>query len=331
MTEEKEVRRGEVWWVASEGSSDWEMNFGRPAVVVSGNDGNEKTDWVIVAFTSSKAPRVTAIFPKVQTPDGMKRVLCNKIFTVKKTRLERKICTLTESEMIRVSGALAVAMCIPQYPAKTVVESPKQPADDTVALRCEIDMLRRMYETVIDQLVEMRVANDLAQRANLPKVEVAPEVVEEPPVVEAVVVVEPAPVVERVTVARESVDINHCSEMVLREMGLSEADCDAIIGCRPFVSVLELYCVPDIDTKWVTANEHRFICTPVGSEEPVKKVNLNTCGGRDLIELGMSSSSAYKITSYRNRKGPFAAVEDLMKIHGIGQRFVDTWADKLEV
>ena len=273
MVEEKEIRRGDVWWISAGTGSDWEQNFGRPAVVISGDTGNMKSEEAIVAFVTSTPSRPSPICPKVEFPEGSRRVLCHKIFTVKQDRFDRKICTLTESEMIRVSGALAVAMCIPQYPAKPVIDAPKTSVDETEALRCERDMWQRMYQTVIDQLVEMRVAADLARRMpEKPKVTKA-EVVEEKPV-------KVKPPVAKVSVP-EVVDINYCSDVALREMGLSQADCDNIIACRPFESVLELNCVPDLDTKWVAANEGRLICTPIGSDEPVKKVNLNTCKAKD--------------------------------------------------
>ena len=299
-----------------------EWGAGRPAVIVSGDAGNRTCPTVIVAYTTTQKKPSMPIHVRVKIDGVPNVIMCNAVRHVDKELLERKIWTLTESEMIRVGGALAVAMCIPQYPAKTVVEPPKQTADDTVALRCERDMWQRMYETVLNQLVEMRVNADLA------RAEAKAPVMEEP-VIEDESVVEPAPVVGRVPVERGVVDINHCSEMALREMGLSEVDCTSIISCRPFQSVLELNCVPDLDTKWVAANEGRFICTPIATE--VVKVNLNTCAARELIGLGIKSSTAYKITSYRKHHGPFASVGELVNVPSVGQRFVDTWADKLEV
>lgn len=317
MNEEKVVRRGEVWWVAAEGSSDWEMNFGRPAVVISGNVGNEKSDWVIVAFISSQKRPPAAIFPNVMFPEGTRRVLCNQIYTVKKDRLDRKICELTESEMVRVGGALAVAMCIPQYSKPQ--PKPEEPVD-VVALRCERDMWQKMYETVLGQLVDMQVAADVVRKTT---------VVEKPPVVEP----KPPKKKEKLSVVKEEpllVDINHCSELALRELGLSDADVVSVISCRPFESVLELNCVPDLDTGWVAANEHRFVCTPVVAEG-TKKVNINTCMPRDLVAIGVNINTARRITSHRKRNGKFGAREDVMNVTGVGQKWLDQWIDKLEV
>ena len=307
MLEEKIVRRGEVWWVNSGATVGQEQAFGRPGVVISSDAGNETCPTVMVAYTTTQS-KAYPFHTKVSMKGKPSRVLCTCVDTVDKSRLDRKIGTLTAPEMIRVGGGLAIAQAIPQYPSKPAVETSQTKED--VALRCERDMWRRMYETVLDQLVEMRVNQDLTPRP--PVVEMLPVIEEETPV---------APVVE--------VDINHCDDQALMELGLTPADCDSIIACRPFESVLELNCVPDLDTKWVAANEHRLICTPLVDKGV--KVNLNLCAAKDLMRVGIAKGTAYKITSHRKRFGAFTAVEDLTKVHGVGQGTVDKFKDVLEV
>lgn len=318
MLEEKVVRRGEVWWVDAGISVGSEEKMGRPGVIVSGDSWNQRYNTVNVVYTSSQVVKGDPTRPKIESLGKNSRATCNHVYTVDKSRLDRKVCELTEPEMIRVAGALAVVMQIPQYRhnAKPQPQPKQEEPADVVALRCERDMWQRMYETVMGQLVEMRVAADMARR------------LEKPPVVE-----KPKPPV----VKKEEpllVDINHCSELALRELGLRDADAASVISCRPFESVLELNCVPDLDTGWVAANEHRFICTPIAVDETPKetgKVNINTCQAKDLISLGMDKNRVYKITSDRKKNGAFLTVEDLTRVAGIGQKWLDQWIDKLEV
>lgn len=331
MDGEKVVRRGEVWWVKSMDSFGQEYGSGRPAVVVSGDAGNKNCPTVIVAYTTTRPKPSMAVNVRVMVDGVRNTVLCNAVNHVDKGRLDRKIGELTESEMVRVGGALAVAMCIPQYSKP----QPKQeePAD-VVALRCERDMWQQMYEKILAMLVDLRMRETVAQISVVQKT--VTEVIEKPPVVE-----EPKPPKtkkEKPPVVKKEepllVDINHCSELALRELGLSDADVASVIACRPFEFVLELNCVPDLDTGWVAANEHRFICTPIAPQEPpqeTEKVNLNTCKPKDLREIGIAQSIAYKIASDRKKNGPFALVGDVTRVQGIGQRWFDTWADKLEV
>ena len=311
MLEEKVVRRGEVWWIDAGISVGAEEKSGRPGVIISSDTGNEKCPTVIVAYTTTQ--RIWGdVNQRVVVAGRTNRVRCNQLFTVDKSRLTKKLGTLSAEDMASVDTGVAIAV---------EIQPPKQgePAD-VVALRSECDMWRRMYEKVLDQLVDMRVAADMALLEKPPVVEQKPPVVkhEKPPVAKKEELL--------------PVDINHCSELALRELGLSDADVASVIACRPYESVLELNCVPDLDTGWVAANEHRFVCTPIVTETPpVMKVNLNTCCGEDLIALGVSSAAAYRITSDRKRNGPFLVVSDLLRVKGVGQKFLDTWADKLEV
>lgn len=310
MLEEKVVRRGEVWWVGAGINVGSEVAMGRPGVIVSSDTGNEKSRTVIVVYMTTK-PLWGNVTPKVRVGDKSRWVLCHQLATVDQSRLERKDGALTPEDMAKVDAGLTVALDV------TTTPEPKQ-SDDVPALRCERDMWHRMYEKVLDQLVDMRVSADMALLEKPPVVEQKPRAVkpEKPPVVKQK---DPVPV-----------DINHCSELALRELGLSDADVASVIDCRPYESVLELNCVPDLDTGWVAANEHRFVCTPVVAEG-TKKVNLNTCRALDLRRIGVNETAAYHITSDRKRNGLFARVEDVTRVRGIGQKWLDRWIDKLEV
>lgn len=320
MSEEKVVRRGEVWWISAGITVGAEVAMGRPGVIVSSDTGNEKSKTVIVAYVTTKLlwGNVT---PKVRVGDKSRWVLCHQLASVDRSRLERKDGVLTPEDMAKVDAGLTITLDVTTKP------EPKQeePAD-VVALRCERDMWKGMYDKVLEMLVDQRVTVAVEQKTAVVAQKTEEPVVkqEKPPVVKR----EKPPVVKRDE--RLLVDINHCSELALRELGLSDADATKIIECRPYESVLELNCVPDLDTGWVVANEHLFVCTPVVVDE-VKKVNINTCVARDLMALGMDKNRVYKITSHRKKNGPFALVGDLVNVAGISQKWLDQWIDKLEV
>jgi competence protein ComEA len=59
--------------------------------------------------------------------------------------------------------------------------------------------------------------------------------------------------------------------------------------------------------------------------EPVTKpaalVNLNTATERELEQLpGVGAATAARIVEYRQKKGPFKKVEELMNVQGIGEK-----------
>lgn len=161
-----EYLRGEVYWICLDDSVGGEEKTGRPGVIVSADGLNEKSESVTIAFLSKQGFN-TATRPSIADPKGgRQRVLCDQLRTVDKSRLTKYMHTLDKSELVRVTGALACTFCIaPPRP-----EEKREPEDnDQTALRCEADMWHRMYEKVMDQLVEIRVAADMAKKTVKPK------------------------------------------------------------------------------------------------------------------------------------------------------------------
>lgn len=63
-----------------------------------------------------------------------------------------------------------------------------------------------------------------------------------------------------------------------------------------------------------------------------KSINLNTATKEQLIQLpGVGESTAEKIIMYRNDKGSFKKIEDIMKIKGIGSKKFEKMKNYLTV
>lgn len=64
----------------------------------------------------------------------------------------------------------------------------------------------------------------------------------------------------------------------------------------------------------------------------VPKVNLNTATAAQLESLtGVGPATARAIVSYRSRRGPFAKIEDLLNIDGIGPKKLESLRDQVEL
>lgn len=52
-----------------------------------------------------------------------------------------------------------------------------------------------------------------------------------------------------------------------------------------------------------------------------ERINLNTASAEDLMRLpGIGKTRAADIVAYRQAKGPFSRLEDIMEVSGIGQK-----------
>ncbi len=68
------------------------------------------------------------------------------------------------------------------------------------------------------------------------------------------------------------------------------------------------------------------------AEDVVQKININTATAQQLMELkGVGEKLAQRIIEYRTQNGPFAAVEDLTKVNGIGPKILADNASVLTV
>lgn len=63
-----------------------------------------------------------------------------------------------------------------------------------------------------------------------------------------------------------------------------------------------------------------------------KSINLNSAGIDELVSLpGIGESTAEKIIEYRNKKGKFKKIQDIMKVKGIGQKKFDNIKEYLVI
>ena len=334
---EKEVKRGDVWWISLDDSVGYEMQTGRPALVVSADGINEKISTVVVAYLTTSDLTSSPSKVKFYLNGRTSAVICNQLRTVDKSRLTTYVASLSEDDMRRVMGALALTLCIPYgkttpVPAPVSTPAPAKNNSDVVALQVELDLLRKQYDIVLEKLVEKRVSEDIAKRT-------APSKVPEKVVEVAPPVVEPAP---------NRFEINSCTLEELRSIGCSQIVATSIMEHRPYKSVEDLRTVPWVTSVGFQILKNKIYCVPVIPpkfkmtpapnkvvEKPAVKatgkVNINTCTVNELTEAGINITTARQIISVRKLNGPYKKIEDLLNVPRIGRVAFPKYAAKLEV
>lgn len=331
------ISRGEVYWVSVDGSVGDEIQTGRTAVIISVNSRNEKSNTVLVAYLS------TSIYSDpsrvgVSIAGKYQKVLCDQIRTVDKQRLTKYVAKLTEEEMTRVTRALANVQGIPVM-TKSVPEPVEKncDSDDVVSLRVELEMMRRMYDKVLEKLVEMRVGADMSSRVETPVSKVEEQVSE--------------PELQSEDSEDDKVEINTCTIGQLREIGVGSIMADKILRHRPYTTVDDLkivpgmtgisfgilknkvYCIPKLQLKKKKTESVPVKSEPVKSESPKPdKVNVNTATAVEISEIsGMGIQTAQQIVSCRKKYGGFLKLEDLFVVPRFGTKCMKLYGAKLEV
>lgn len=68
------------------------------------------------------------------------------------------------------------------------------------------------------------------------------------------------------------------------------------------------------------------------AKKAVKMVNINTASIGELITLkGIGEKTAQAIVGYREKNGPFKAIEDIKNIQGIGEKKFEAIKDSITV
>lgn len=342
-----EFLRGEVYWVCLDDSIGSEEKTGRPGVIVSSDGLNAKEESVTIAFIT-KQGFATANRPSISGAAwamGRARVLCDQLRTVDKSRLHKYMFTCDDSEMVRITGALACTLCIPNTPnKKDVVPQKLEGNDDVVAsMRCEIDMWRRMYEKVMDQLVEIKVAADMANRVEPKKepVEVKSALVEPDSGFEEAEPEEP----KKAKTVWDGVKVNVNTVATGTELknrtGMSSRSAMEIVKTRKIVGkyeklddLLALEHFGEISMKryghMLTVDDSEPVVEGETEKKP-SRVNVNRDNAYKLMEAGFSKTVANRIVHHQKNCTPFRDIDELLEIDGITRGDLRKLREKLEV
>lgn len=316
-----EILRGEIYWVSVDGSIGSEMQTGRTGVVLSGNKRNATSDTVIIAYSTSQSFGNDPLRVGVCVFGKHYKIVCDQIRTVDKQRLTKYVAALSEEEMARVTGAVANALCVP-LKTNVVTEDNKE----LLSLKVELDTMRRMYDMVLKQLVEIKVSNDLERG------------VEEPKSSED----------EGGFDNEDSVEINTCTLGQLRKIGVGAIMADKIMRHRPYTTVEDLKIIPGMTGIAYGVLKNKVYCVPkykmktpakevkeeIKEDVPVEKnkVNVNTATWQEIVAgTGMGVQTAQQIVSYRKKCGNFSCIEDLLVVPRFGVKCMKDFASMLEV
>lgn len=109
------IKRGDIYNVIQPENNlptGSEMWANRPAVIISNNATNEKSNIVNVVFLTTKPKRPMPYHITVTSGNRQATAMCEQIFTVDKSRLTYKVGTVTDNEMSNIDKAILFALGI---------------------------------------------------------------------------------------------------------------------------------------------------------------------------------------------------------------------------
>lgn len=106
------VKRGDVWWVSFDRSLGGEIHKTRPAVVVSNNAANIALNRVVVIPLTSQTAKVYPGEALITLEGKQSKAMADQIVTASKQRLQKRIDSLSASDLRAVEDALLLHLGI---------------------------------------------------------------------------------------------------------------------------------------------------------------------------------------------------------------------------
>lgn len=119
---EKIFKRGEIYWVNLEDEEENKLNHrdqkpqpkgaesqkSRPGVIVSNRKQNQFSNAVIVALITSQVDKIYPFEAEIVCESQKSKILTDQIYTVDKSRLERKMGELGEKQLTALAKGLHI-------------------------------------------------------------------------------------------------------------------------------------------------------------------------------------------------------------------------------
>lgn len=299
MTEERQIERGQVYYLRFDDSIGDEMGAGRAALIVSNNGDIKDLNTVIVVYVTTGLHKSKNVVKTIF--NGRQQYIhCSQIRTLDKSRLSTYLGTLDPKTMMKVSNACALAM---SYNSVVTVEK-NDNTDALTELKVELDAYKKLYEKALEKLAELRFEKDTYEE-ELP---IIPEVEEEE------LCEEPEPVVDfeppELDLSALTEKFRQYDEQQSEKKNISYGSLNSLLREEK----------PQKKKKVVEREKPK-----------VKVVKVNTAHRYDLENIGIKSQTAYKIIEYRIKNGNFRNVEDLLLVSGFGRKELNKYGEMLEI
>jgi mRNA interferase MazF len=109
-TGNKDIERGDIYWVNLDPTVGTETQKTRPALVISNNIQNKASPRVIVLPITSNVKNIFRFHAEIKVKNKKAKAMADQVRTVDKIRLTDFIGKCTHEEMIRVEEAIRIAI-----------------------------------------------------------------------------------------------------------------------------------------------------------------------------------------------------------------------------
>lgn len=154
------MNRGDIHYIVETPTVGSEQRAGRPAVIVSNNNINERLGTVEVVFLTTRPKADHPTHVTVRATRLSSTALCEQVTTVSVERVGDYVATCSSNELMLIDQGISISLGLATQVAP---ENPKLVEDLRYRLRTaeqERDMYRMMYDKILDKFIDRRDTND---------------------------------------------------------------------------------------------------------------------------------------------------------------------------
>ena len=146
------MNRGDIYYIARDDHEvGSEQHANRPAVIVSNNTNNQRSETVEVVYLTTQPKTNLPTHVRITSATRPSTVLCEQISTVSKGRVTEKLGTVTDQEMAEIDRALATSLDLNKVnPVGDIVEAYSQ----MLRAQAERDVYRKLYTDLLASLTK---------------------------------------------------------------------------------------------------------------------------------------------------------------------------------
>lgn len=165
-----EIKRGDIFYIDIPGGTGHEMLKSRPGVVISSDALNKTGTCVTVVMCSASSKRDLPGHIVIRSTPLISTAMCEHIYTIDKSRLERQMGRCSKSEMAALDIGIMSSLGLGAYDLARPTEAApaEQQSGDTgeaispalalVRAEAERDTYKGLYERLLDSMsMERRI------------------------------------------------------------------------------------------------------------------------------------------------------------------------------
>lgn len=147
-----QINRGDIWYVSRGVSYGSEQQAGRPAVIVSNDEGNKHSPTVEVVYLTTQPKKDLPTHIQIYNGGHESTVLCEQITTVAVERLTNYRGRVSSAEMDAIDGAMLISLGLLN---DTSEDSPQVLSSRLTKIETECSLLRQMYDGLLNKILKM--------------------------------------------------------------------------------------------------------------------------------------------------------------------------------